>query len=126
MIQSKNAFGDVPISRLPFIGSPFDLRGYYRGQYRDNFGHLAMIEYCNMVNSDKDNLVGKIVNRLGFATWTGVGLIGPSPEDIEGVLPNYGAGLRIEVQPRMNFRIIIGKNPVNGNTVAYFNMTEAF
>jgi len=126
MIQSKNSFGDVPISRLAFIGSPFDLRGYYMGQYRDNSGHLAMVEYRNMFNSDKENLVGKIINRLGFATWAGVGLIGPSPEDIEGVLPNFGAGLRIEVQPRMNFRIDIGKNPVNGNTLVYFNMTEAF
>ncbi|MBI9061132.1 MAG: BamA/TamA family outer membrane protein [Marinilabiliaceae bacterium] len=59
MVQSKNSFGDVPISRLAFVGSPFDLRGYYMGQYRDNSGHLAMVEYRNMFNSEKENLVGK-------------------------------------------------------------------
>ena len=31
---------------------------------------------------------------------------------IEGVLPNYGVGLRIEVQPRMNVRLDLGKNTV--------------
>lgn len=45
---------------------------------------------------------------------------------IEGVLPNYGVGLRIEVQPRMNVRLDLGKNTVNNQTLFYFNMTEAF
>jgi len=68
-----------------FVGSPFSLRVYYMGQYRDNSGHLAMVEYRNMFNSNKENLVGKIIKRLGFATWVDMGLIGPSPENIEGV-----------------------------------------
>ena len=41
-------------------------------------------------------------------------------------LPNYGVGLRIEVQPRMNVRLDLGKNTVNNQTLFYFNMTEAF
>jgi len=48
MVQSKNAFGDVPISRLPFIGSPFDLRGYYVRQYRDNSGHEIIPNFNNI------------------------------------------------------------------------------
>jgi len=126
MIQSKNSFGDVPLTRLPFVGSPFDLRGYYLGQYRDNSAHLAVVEYRSMFISKREDLLGKLINRLGFATWAGLGLMGPDAIDIEGVLPNFGAGLRIEVQPRMNFRIDIGNNPVNNNTLVYFNMTEAF
>ncbi|TRX72049.1 BamA/TamA family outer membrane protein [Carboxylicivirga sp. M1479] len=126
MIQSKNSFGDVALSRIPFVGSPFDLRGYYLGQYRDESVHLAMGEYRNMFNSNRTDLMGKLINRLGFATWAGVGFMGPEPFDIEGVLPNFGAGLRIEVQPRMNFRIDVGHNPINKNTLVYFNMTEAF
>ena len=27
--QSRNVFGDVPITRMPLTGSPYDLRGYY-------------------------------------------------------------------------------------------------
>ncbi|TAJ12289.1 hypothetical protein DMA11_13510 [Marinilabiliaceae bacterium JC017] len=126
MAQSRNSFGDVPITRMPFTGSPFDLRGYYMGQYRDKSSHVAIIEYRNMFNTSSESFWGKIYNRLGFATWAGMGMIGPSIGEIEGVLPNFGAGLRIEVQPRMNFRMDIGKNPINDQTLLYFNMTEAF
>jgi len=126
MLQSKNTFGDVPLTRLPFVGSPFDLRGYYLGQYRDKSTHLAVVEYRNMFNSEREDLIGKLINRAGFATWAGVGFMGPDALNIQGVLPNFGAGLRIEVQPRMNFRIDVGRNPVNKNTLVYFNMTEAF
>ena len=52
--------------------------------------------------------------------------MGPTPGKIEGVLPNYGVGLRIEVQPRMNVRLDLGKNTVNNQMLFYFNMTEAF
>ncbi|MBK3519859.1 BamA/TamA family outer membrane protein [Carboxylicivirga marina] len=126
MVQSKNSFGDVALTRMPFVGSPFDLRGYYLGQYRDHSVHLAMAEYRNMFNSKREDLLGKLINRLGFATWAGVGVMGPDAVNMEGVLPNFGAGLRIEVQPRMNFRIDVGNNPINNNTLVYFNMTEAF
>ena len=52
--------------------------------------------------------------------------MGPNPTKIEGVLPNAGVGLRIEVQPRMNVRLDIGRNMVNKQNLFYFNMTEAF
>ena len=93
--QSKNVFGsDIPLTQYSLAGTPFDLRGYYMGQYRDKSAHLVMA--------------------------------GPNPAKIEGVLPNYGVGLRIEVQPRMNVRLDLGKNTVNDQTLFYFNMTEAF
>ena len=52
--------------------------------------------------------------------------MGPTPVSVVGVLRNYGVGLRIEVQPRMNVRLDLGKNTVNNQTLFYFNMTEAF
>ena len=36
--------------------------------------------------------------------------MGPTMGKIEGVLPNAGLGLRIEVQPRMNVRLDFGRN----------------
>ena len=36
--------------------------------------------------------------------------MGPTMGKIEGVLPNAGVGLRIEVQPRMNVRLDFGRN----------------
>ena len=38
-IQSKNAFGDVPLTKYVLSGPPFDLRGYYLGQFRDKSTH---------------------------------------------------------------------------------------
>ena len=96
------------------------------GQYRDKSSHLVMAEYRQMFNTDKENWLQRIINHLGFVVWGGVGFMGPNPGKIEGVLPNYGVGLRIEVQPRMNVRLDLGKNTVNDQTLFYFNMTEAF
>ncbi len=125
--QSKNVIGDnIPLTQYSLAGTPFDLRGYYMGQYRDRSAHLVMAEYRQMFNTDEESWLKRIINHLGFVGWVGCGFIGPSVGKIEGVLPNYGVGLRIEVQPRMNVRLDLGKNTVNDQTLFYFNMTEAF
>ncbi len=124
--QSKNVFGDVPLTKYVLSGTPFDLRGYYMGQYRDKTSHLIMAEYRQMINTDSSSWIKKMLNRLGFAAWAGCGFMGPNPVDIEGVLPNYGIGLRIEVQPRMNVRLDLGRNTTNKQSLFYLNMTEAF
>ena len=67
-----------------------------------------------------------MLNYIVFVAWTGCGFMCPTPGKIEGVLPNYGVGLRIEVQPRMNVRLDLGQNTVNNQMLFYFNMTEAF
>ena len=89
-IQSKNVFGDVPLNKYSLVGTPFDLRGYYMGQYRDKSAHIALAEYRQMFNTDKSNWFKKIANHLGFAAWAGCGFMGPNPGKIEGVLPNAG------------------------------------
>lgn len=125
--QSKNVFGgDIPLTQYSLTGTPFDLRGYYMGQYRDKSSHVVLAEYRQMFNTDKDTWLKRIVQHLGFVIWGGCGFMGPTPTKVEGVLPNYGVGLRIEVQPRMNVRLDLGKNTVNNQTLFYFNMTEAF
>lgn len=125
-VQSKNVFGDVPLTKYTLSGTPFDLRGYYMGQYRDKSAHVIMAEYRHMFNTDKSNWFKKIAHHLGFVAWGGCGFMGPNPVRIEGVLPNAGVGLRIEVQPRMNIRLDIGRNFINKQNLFYFNMTEAF
>lgn len=125
-VNTKNAFGDVPIGRMPMVGSPFDLRGYYLGQYRDKSTSLALVEYRHMFNNDGETKWKRLWRRLGFATWAGVGTMGPNLVNVDAVLPNFGAGLRVEVQPRMNFRLDIGYSTRERQTLMYFNMTEAF
>lgn len=124
--QSKNVFGDVPLNKYALSGTPFDLRGYYMGQYRDKSSHVVMAEFRQMINTDKSTWVKKMLNHVGYTAWAGCGFMGPNPGKIEGVLPNMGVGLRIEVQPRMNVRLDLGRNMVNKQNLFYFNMTEAF
>ena len=124
--KSQIGLGDVPFTELPTFGSPFDLRGYYMGQFRDKSSHVMMAEYRQMINTDKSNWVKKMLNHVGYVAWGGCGFMGPTPGKIEGVLPNLGLGLRIEVQPRMNVRLDFGRDMVNKQNLFYFNMTEAF
>lgn len=126
-VQSKNVLGKrIPLNKYILSGTPFDLRGYYMGQFRDKTSHVAMFEYRQMFNTDKSNWFKKILNRLGYVAWGGVGFMGPDPFKIEGVLPNVGVGLRVEVQPRMNVRLDLGRDFINKQNLFYFNMTEAF
>ena len=125
-IQSKNAFGDVPLTKYVLSGTPFDLRGYYMGQFRDKSSHVMMAEYRQMINTDKSTWIKKMLSHIGYVAWGGCGFMGPTPGKIEGVLPNLGVGLRIEVQPRMNVRLDLGRDMVNKQNLFYFNMTEAF
>jgi hemolysin activation/secretion protein len=112
--------------RLQLLGSPFDLRGYFNGQFRDKSAHSMVAEYRHMFNPTGQTKFHKLWSRLGVAGWAGLGLMGPNPVKIEGVLPNAGLGLRIELQPRMNFRLDIGHGFRTNQTLIYFNMTEAF
>ena len=125
-VQSKNVFGDVPLNKYVLTGTPFDLRGYYMGQFRDKSSHVVMAEFRQMINTDKSNWVKKMLSHIGYVAWGGCGFMGPNPGKIEGVLPNLGVGLRIEVQPRMNVRLDLGRDMVNKQNLFYFNMTEAF
>ena len=125
-VQTKNVFGNVPLTKYALSGTPFDLRGYYMGQFRDKSSHVMMAEYRQMINTDKSNWVKKMLNHVGYVAWGGCGFMGPTPGKIEGVLPNLGLGLRIEVQPRMNVRLDFGRDMVNKQNLFYFNMTEAF
>ncbi len=125
-VASKNSFGDIPFNKIPLVGSPFDLRGYYLGQYRANSTAYAIAEYRHMFNFGDETKTRRFFSRFGFTAWAGSGFIGKNPVKYEAALPNFGAGLRIELQPRMNFRLDVGRSPIDKQTLFYFNMTEAF
>ena len=69
--QTKNVFGDVPLNKYALSGTPFDLRGYYMGQYRDKSSHVVMAEYRQMINTDKGNWVKRMLNHVGYVAWAG-------------------------------------------------------
>ena len=126
MVNGRYAGGEVPISDLSTFGSPFDLRGYYKGQFRDRKAIYGMAEYRHKFDFGDHSWLRQQASKLGFALWGGLGTIDPDFRTWSGTTPNFGAGVRFEVQPRMNFRIDVGRDPVTRQTLFYFNMTEAF
>ncbi len=125
--KTQIGVGDVPFSELPSFGSPFDLRGYYIGQYRDKSMAYGILEYRHMFGSPAMYKSGNFWAKCGFVAWVGTGTIGNTPfVDWNKWKFNYGAGIRIQVQPGKNFRLDLGKDPSNKGISFYMNMTEAF
>lgn len=127
MTKTQIGVGNVPFTELPSFGSPFDLRGYYWGKYRDKSMAYAIMEYRHMFGSEEKYKSGNFWAKWGFATWIGTGSIGNAPVvDWSKWKFNFGVGLRVQMQPGKNFRLDIGKGPGEQGMAVYMNMTEAF
>ena len=57
-------------------------------------------------------------------SWAGGGGLGKTITSLDGFLPNVGAGLRFELQPRANVRVDVGFGRRSHGI--YFNFNEAF
>ena len=121
-VKSRFTFGEVPYGEMSQIGTPFDLRGYTWGQFRDYHMGFILVEYrktFNRKNGEK--------SPHGIVTWFGSGSVFDS-DDIESnninSLPNFGIGYRLEIQPRMHFRIDLGMGKETSGL--YFNFNQAF
>ncbi|TRX63293.1 hypothetical protein [Carboxylicivirga sp. M1479] len=101
------------------LGTPFDLRGYTWGRYRNNSMYYALAEYRHMFYKNDDT-----ISKHGFTTWLGAGSIGSDTTEFEQYLPSLGVGYRLEVQPRMNLRVDFGFGLETFGF--YFNFNEAF
>ena len=126
-ILAKTKIGDkVPFSQHAIIGGPFNLRGYYLGQYRNKTAVTTELEWRHMWDIATDTKFKQLLHRLGYAAWVGCGFMGENIIRYDAVLPNLGGGLRVEVQKRMNFRVDAGYSFADKHALFYFNMTEAF
>ena len=126
VVKTQSAFGDVPFSELPSFGSPFDLRGYYMGKYRDKSMAYSIVEYRHMCGSPEKYKSGSFWSKCGYVIWGGAGTIGESVKNWNKVKFNYGVGFRFQMQPGKNFRVDVGKEPGQKGFQFYMNMTEAF
>ena len=124
--KSQIGLGDIPFTELPTFGSPFDLRGYYMGKYRDKSMAYGIVEYRHMFGSPAKYKSGNFWAKCGFVAWVGTGTIGETPFDWNKLKLNFGAGLRFQMQPGKNFRLDVGKEPGQPGMQVYMNMTEAF
>lgn len=123
--KSQIGFDNVPYTELPIFGSPFDLRGYLWGKYRDKSMAYGIVEYRHMFMSQEAFDRGAFWSKFGAVAWVGTGTIGETPAKWNKWKFNYGVGLRIQLQPRKNFRLDIGREPGQKWGI-YMNMTEAF
>lgn len=123
--RTQIGFDNVPYTELPSFGSPFDLRGYLWGKYRDKSMAYSIIEYRHMFMSQEAYDRGAFWSKFGAVAWVGTGTLGETPADWNKWKFNYGVGLRIQLQPRKNFRLDIGREPGQKWGI-YMNMTEAF
>lgn len=123
-LRARQSFGDVPWPELPKVGSPYDLRAYYWGRYRDFIGLTGIVEYRHMFRRRTPNKKGNFHSPHGFVLWTGMGSVAPGWGALQYWLPNAGVGYRFEVQPRMNLRIDFG---IGANASSFYvNFSEAF
>ena len=107
-IKTRNTFGDTPWTDLSQLGTPFDLRGYRWGRFRDKATLLGLVEYRHMFNRRRPNKKGSLQSRSGFVGWVGTGTLGDNISEYKRWIPNYGVGFRFETQKRMNVRIDYG------------------
>lgn len=118
-IKMQYATGDVPYSNMCMLGSPYDLRGYFLGRYRDRAMILGIAEYRIQFRKRNGDL-----SRHGAVGWAGAGSIASTFGNFRNWLPNAGIGYRFEVQSRMNVRAEVGFGRESAGF--YFSFNEAF
>ncbi len=107
--------GEVPWTMLSQLGGSRQMRGYFKGRFRDKKQINAQVE-----------LRQKIYNRHGIAVWAGGGTVANSLSNlqIDQVLPTYGIGYRWEFKKRVNIRFDYGFGKYTSGF--YFNINESF
>ncbi len=120
-VQGRGRFstGEVPYGEMSQLGTPWDLRGYTWGRYRNESMYYFMGEYRHMFYKSSGE-----ISKHGVVGWFGGGRIGTDVTSFEEYLPSLGVGYRLEVQPRMNLRIDFGFGTETFGF--YFNFNEAF
>ena len=120
-LKYRTTWGEVPWTDLSQLGTPWDLRAYRWGRYRDITAAFALLEYRHMFPFPKDT----VWSRLGMAVWVGVGALGATAlPDVTQPLPSVGLGVRVRVQDRVTVRFDFG---VGRESYAfYFQFLEAF
>ena len=105
-IKARLSKGDVPYGEMSQVGTPFDLRGYLWGRYRNNDMIYAMLEYRHKFLKKNGN-----ESKHNFVSWLAAGKVFNilnSKNPNNKWLPNAGLGYRFEIQPKMYLRFDFG------------------
>ena len=117
--KTRLSYNDVPYAELSQLGTPFDLRGYTWGQYRDK----SLVYFIGEFRHTFLNSYGELSNH-GMAVWLGTGSIAERFVEFKSWIPSMGFGYRLQVQPRMNVRFDFGIGRETSGI--YFSLNEAF
>jgi len=121
---TRGAFGEAPWSELGQLGSPFDLRGYRWGRYREKVIVYGIVEYRYVFSAGRLPDGSPDLTRHGAVAWVGLGTLGSDYTHLHGVLPNVGVGYRFAVQGRLNARLDFGVG--RDSNAFYFSFNEAY
>ncbi len=109
--------GSPPFFRLPALGGPYRMRGYFYGRYRDREYLTAQVAYRQIVWW-----------RLGVAAFAGLGEVADNFNEfaLKGLKYSYGFGLRFvfDKEEKINIRMDIGFG--KDTSGIYFALEEAF
>jgi hypothetical protein len=110
--------GSAPFDALALVGGSDIMRGYPRGRYRDRLFTGAQAEYRS-----------PSWHRVGGVVFGGAGFVAERAGSLmDGrVLPTYGAGLRVTIDPaqRTAVRADYGRGR-DGNSGLYIGFNQAF
>lgn len=110
--------GRAPFDQIALVGGGDIMRGYSRGRYRDQWFTGAQMEYRSPVRY-----------RLGGVLFGGAGVVAGRVGALRDgeLLPTYGAGLRVQIDPaqRTAVRIDYGRGR-DGNSGLYIGFNQAF
>ena len=106
--------GNPSWAMMALMGNSENMRGYYKGRYRDKHMTTAQVEVRQY-----------IWRRFGAVVWCGAGSVFHDSDSFRNWLPNYGVGLRWEFRRRVNVRLDYGFGK-KGQSGFMFNINEAF
>ena len=117
-VQVIGIDGAAPFDQLALIGNSDIMRGYAKGRYRDRWMTAAQGEYRTPIRY-----------RVGAVAFAGAGFSAPSLGDLgqAQLLPTYGAGLRVQIDPRQrtSVRADYGRGR-DGASGLYIGFNQAF
>lgn len=110
--------GAAPFDQLALVGGSDILRGYARGRFRDRWLMASQGEYRSPIR-----------RRVGAVAFAGLGMSAPALTALSGrvLLPTYGAGLRLQIDPRQRtaLRVDYGRGR-DGAAGLYIGFNQAF
>ena len=111
----KFSFGKTPFYALSEMGGSRRMRGYTKGQYRDE--HFATIQ---------TEFRFPVIWRFGGVLFGGLGSVGGSGDGFEKIFPSIGAGMRFKVLKEDNINLRVDYAIGKVGSKFYITFGEAF